>query len=126
MICVLVFPRADFVYFYRIFCFCVLIKCFYCVVWFLCFVSFEFTFVFVVFFGFFFGSLLCVLLVLDFFIIYRVAFLFMVMCMKMRKCTDACLYGRCKNNYLLTGNKVQLYFTENNSRYFICRVTRDK
>ena len=30
------------------------------------------------------------------------------------------------NNYLLTGNKVQLYFTENNSRYFICRAKRDK
>ena len=29
------------------------------------------------------------------------------------------------NNYLLTGNKVQLYFTENNSRYFICRAKRD-
>ena len=26
-----------------------------------------------------------------------------------------------KNNYLLTGNKVLLYFTEINSRYFIAR-----
>ena len=31
-----------------------------------------------------------------------------------------------KNNYLLTSNKVQLYFTENNSRYFICRAKRVK
>ena len=29
------------------------------------------------------------------------------------------------NNYLLTGNKVQLYFTEMNSRYFIFRAKRE-
>ena len=30
------------------------------------------------------------------------------------------------NNYLLTGNKVQLYFPEMNSRYFIFRAKREK
>ena len=28
----------------------------------------------------------------------------------------------CNNNYLLTGNKVALFFTETNSRYFITRA----
>ena len=83
----------DFVYFYCLLCFCVLVKCFYCAVCFLCFIGFEFTFVFVVFFGFFFSSLLCVLLVFDLLLSIAVPFYsWFVMLnreMKMGKCTEA-------------------------------------
>ena len=41
-------------------------------------------------------------------------------------CHISSLFVLWKNIYLLTSNKVQLYYTEINSRYFICRVKQDK
>ena len=110
LLCVRYLPYCkDFVYFYRLFCFCfgqVFLLC--CL-----FIGFEFTFVFVVFFGFFFSSLLCVLLVFDLLLTIAVPFYSWFCDVKQRN-ENGKMYGsECANiNVCLYGNKIVNHVNE--------------
>ena len=83
---------------------------FYCL---LCFIGFQFTFVFVVFFGFFFSSLLCVLLVFDLLLSIAVPFYSWFCDVKQRN-ENGKMYGsECANiNVYLYGNKIVNHVNE--------------
>ena len=100
-------------YIFTVFSASVVAKCFYSVVCSLCFIGFEFTFVFVVFFGLFFSSLLCVLLVFDFLLSIVVLFYSWFCDVKQRNENGKKYGSECTNiNVCLYGNKIVNHVNE--------------